>query len=166
MNEAAPPPHGMPSATAHTTLLAHVWTVSRGAGLTRPSCNAEECDHLIANAKPHIRRSQVVNMESGGSMKSDVRTSGGFFYPRGYDQVTQGEALLHLARLPLLPILGSRSFACLCSACAAAIESRIASWTLINETQGEGIQVNRKIRAPASPPPPIGPDLHLQLSPA
>mmetsp|Transcript_35089 Transcript_35089/g.99514 ORF Transcript_35089/g.99514 Transcript_35089/m.99514 type:complete len:348 (-) Transcript_35089:159-1202(-) len=73
--------------------------------------SGEECEHLINLAKPRITRSGVVNTETGGSHLDKVRTSSGMFFRRGETEVIKG------------------------------IEQKIAAWTLINEDQGEGIQV-------------------------
>ena len=71
----------------------------------------EECDHIVALAKPHLERSGVVDTATGGSEISDIRTSKGMFLERGHDDTV------------------------------AAIEERIARWTLLPVGNGEGLQV-------------------------
>ncbi len=73
----------------------------------------EECDHLKALATPSLGRSTVVDASNGGSVPSDIRTSSGMFLLRGEDDVV------------------------------ASIERRIASWTHVPESHGEGFQVLR-----------------------
>ncbi|KAL4448907.1 hypothetical protein ABPG77_007624 [Micractinium sp. CCAP 211/92] len=70
-----------------------------------------ECDHIMSLAKPHMARSGVVDTSTGGSEISDIRTSKGTFLERGQDEVV------------------------------AAIEERIARWTLLPVGNGEGLQV-------------------------
>jgi hypothetical protein len=62
-------------------------------------------------AKPRLERSGVVDTATGGSEISDIRTSKGMFLERGHDDVV------------------------------AAIEERIARWTLLPAGNGEGLQV-------------------------
>ena len=62
-------------------------------------------------AKPHLHRSGVVDTTTGGSEVSDIRTSKGMFLERGHD------------------------------ATVAAVEDRIARWTLLPVGNGEGLQV-------------------------
>jgi len=73
----------------------------------------EECDHLKALATPSLGRSTVVDASNGGSVPSDIRTSSGMFLLRGEDDGV------------------------------ASIERRIASWTHVPESHGEGFQVLR-----------------------
>ncbi|ONM05415.1 putative prolyl 4-hydroxylase 3 [Zea mays] len=47
----------------------------------------EECDHLISLAKPHMKKSTVVDSATGGSKDSRVRTSSGMFLRRGQDKI-------------------------------------------------------------------------------
>ena len=42
----------------------------------------EECEHLIELAKPALRKSTVVDVDTGGSVGSEVRTSSGMFLMR------------------------------------------------------------------------------------
>ncbi|NP_001131953.1 prolyl 4-hydroxylase 1 [Zea mays] len=71
----------------------------------------EECDHLISLAKPHMKKSTVVDSATGGSKDSRVRTSSGMFLRRGQDKIIR------------------------------TIEKRIADYTFIPVEQGEGLQV-------------------------
>jgi prolyl 4-hydroxylase len=71
----------------------------------------EECEYLIALAKPHMVKSTVVDSTTGKSMDSRVRTSSGMFLRRGRDKVIR------------------------------AIENRIADYTFIPVEHGEGLQV-------------------------
>lgn len=71
----------------------------------------EECDAMIANARPRLSRSETVQTDTGGSEVNKARTSRGMFFEREENAV------------------------------CAAIERRIAKlvgWPLIN---GEGLQV-------------------------
>ena len=43
---------------------------------------AEECDALVALARPRLARSETVQTETGGSEVNDVRTSSGMFFGR------------------------------------------------------------------------------------
>ena len=73
----------------------------------------EECEHLIELAEPALRKSTVVDVDTGGSVGSEVRTSSGMFLMRGEDEVVE------------------------------SIERRIAAWTHVPESHGEGFQVLR-----------------------
>ena len=53
----------------------------------------EEVAHIVAKAAPRIVRSGVVDMETGGSAISDIRTSSGMFFQRGEDPVIASESL-------------------------------------------------------------------------
>jgi prolyl 4-hydroxylase len=71
----------------------------------------EECDAMIAHARPRMTRSETVQTDTGGSEINKARTSSGMFFERGENAV------------------------------CAAVERRIArlvNWPLIN---GEGLQV-------------------------
>lgn len=70
-----------------------------------------EADYLIANAKPNMEKSQVVDNDDGGSLDSDIRTSEGAWIWRGSDPVVD------------------------------RIEQRIALWTHIPVSHGEHIHV-------------------------
>ncbi|KAJ4871791.1 2-oxoglutarate (2OG) and Fe(II)-dependent oxygenase superfamily protein [Raphanus sativus] len=71
----------------------------------------EECEHLISLAKPSMKRSKVVDVKSGGSKDSRVRTSSGTFLKRGQDELVE------------------------------EIENRISDFTFIPVENGEGLQV-------------------------
>ncbi|KAM0000094.1 putative procollagen-proline 4-dioxygenase [Helianthus debilis subsp. tardiflorus] len=71
----------------------------------------EECDHLINTAKPHMKKSTVVDSETGQSKDSRVRTSSGTFLTRGQDETVR------------------------------AIEKRISEFTFLPVEHGEGLQV-------------------------
>ncbi|KAF3786245.1 putative prolyl 4-hydroxylase 3 [Nymphaea thermarum] len=47
----------------------------------------DECDYLVNLAKPHMRKSTVVDSATGKSKDSRVRTSSGTFLQRGQDKV-------------------------------------------------------------------------------
>ncbi|CAL9071265.1 unnamed protein product [Musa textilis] len=71
----------------------------------------EECEYIIQLAKPHMKKSTVVNSTTGGSEDSSVRTSSGMFLQRGRDKIIR------------------------------SIEKRIADYTFIPVEHGEGLQV-------------------------
>lgn len=71
----------------------------------------EECEYLIAQAKPHMRKSTVVDSKTGKSKDSRVRTSSGMFLKRGKDKTIMN------------------------------LERRIADFTFIPVENGEGLQV-------------------------
>ncbi|KAF3628949.1 putative prolyl 4-hydroxylase 3 [Capsicum annuum] len=71
----------------------------------------EECEYLINQAKPHMKKSTVVDSTTGQSKDSRVRTSSGMFLRRGRDRVIRN------------------------------IEKRIADYTFIPVEHGEGLQV-------------------------
>ncbi|KAL4380041.1 hypothetical protein GQ457_02G006760 [Hibiscus cannabinus] len=73
--------------------------------------SAEECEYLINLAKPHMRKSTVVDSKTGKTGDSRVRTSSGTFLPRGRDKIIRD------------------------------IEKRIADFTFIPAEHGEGLQV-------------------------
>lgn len=71
-----------------------------------------ECDHLVALAKEgRLKKSMVVDRESGKSVMSGVRTSSGMFLAKKQDEVV------------------------------SRIEERIAAWTLLPPENGESIQI-------------------------
>lgn len=70
-----------------------------------------ECEHLMNLAKPHMKKSTVVDNATGKSKDSRVRTSSGTFLSRGGDKIIQN------------------------------IEKRIADLTFIPIEHGEGLQV-------------------------
>ncbi|KAF0930716.1 hypothetical protein E2562_034911 [Oryza meyeriana var. granulata] len=71
----------------------------------------EECEYLISLAKPHMKKSTVVDSSTGGSKDSRVRTSSGMFLTRGQDKIVR------------------------------TIEKRISDYTFIPVENGEGLQV-------------------------
>ncbi|KAG6493613.1 probable prolyl 4-hydroxylase 3 [Zingiber officinale] len=71
----------------------------------------EECEHFIMLAKPHMKKSTVIDNSNGKSKDSRVRTSTGTFLHRAQDNVIK------------------------------AIETRIANYTFIPVEHGEGLQV-------------------------
>ncbi|KAL5557521.1 hypothetical protein UlMin_039757 [Ulmus minor] len=71
----------------------------------------EECDYLIDLAKPSMKKSTVVDSETGKSRDSRVRTSSGTFLARGRDKTIRN------------------------------IEKRIADFTFIPADHGEGLQI-------------------------
>ncbi|XP_047325295.1 probable prolyl 4-hydroxylase 3 [Impatiens glandulifera] len=71
----------------------------------------EECEYLIDLAKPHMRKSTVVDSKTGKSKDSRVRTSSGTFLKRGKDKTIM------------------------------KIEKRIADFTFIPVENGEGLQI-------------------------
>ncbi|GAA0153236.1 protein modifying enzyme [Lithospermum erythrorhizon] len=71
----------------------------------------KECEYLISLAKPHMKKSTVVDSKTGESKDSRVRTSSGTFLRRGRDRIIR------------------------------AIEKRIADYTFIPVDHGEGLQV-------------------------
>lgn len=83
------------------------------AEVYRGFLTAEECEHLVELAKPSLQKSTVVDNDTGGSVGSVVRTSSGMFLMRGEDEVVE------------------------------SIERRIAAWTHVPESHGEGLQVLR-----------------------
>lgn len=46
----------------------------------------DECDHIIALAKPHMEKSEVADEETGQGVESDVRTSTGTFLETAQDE--------------------------------------------------------------------------------
>ncbi|KAJ8429888.1 hypothetical protein Cgig2_032881 [Carnegiea gigantea] len=71
----------------------------------------DECEYLINIAKPHMVKSTVVDVKTGKSKDSRVRTSSGAFLKRGQDKIIRN------------------------------IEKRIADFTFIPVEHGEGLQV-------------------------
>lgn len=71
----------------------------------------EECEYLINLAKPHMRKSTVVDSDTGKSKDSRVRTSSGTFLARGRDKIIRD------------------------------IEKRISDFTFLPVEHGEGLQV-------------------------
>lgn len=83
------------------------------AEVFRGFLSPEECDHIMALAEEDLRPSTVVDASTGGSTPSEIRTSSGMFLTRGENDIVSG------------------------------IEARIATWTKIPESHGEGFQVLR-----------------------
>lgn len=75
--------------------------------------SVEERDHLISVARAELKRSSVADNASGKSYESKIRTSSGMFLKRGQDAVI------------------------------AAIEKRIAAFSMVPADHGEGLQVLR-----------------------
>lgn len=73
----------------------------------------EECEHMKSLAEPTLKKSSVVNRDTGKSMDSKVRTSFGTFLARGQDAIV------------------------------SRIEKRIAKVSMIPEENGEGMQILR-----------------------
>ncbi|XP_073143756.1 probable prolyl 4-hydroxylase 3 [Henckelia pumila] len=71
----------------------------------------EECEYLINLARPHMKKSTVVDSKTGKSKDSRVRTSSGMFLRRGQDKIIR------------------------------TIEKRIADYAFIPAEHGEGLQV-------------------------
>ncbi|XP_050214958.1 probable prolyl 4-hydroxylase 3 [Mercurialis annua] len=71
----------------------------------------EECEYLIALAKPHMEKSTVVDSKTGRSKDSRVRTSSGMFLRRGRDKIIRN------------------------------IEKRIADFSFVPAEHGEGLQI-------------------------
>lgn len=71
----------------------------------------EECEYLINLATPHMRKSTVVDSDTGKSKDSRVRTSSGTFLARGRDKIIRD------------------------------IEKRIADFTFLPLENGEGLQI-------------------------
>eukprot|EP00854_Cymbomonas_tetramitiformis_P005919 gene5919-7121_t len=73
----------------------------------------EQCDYLVNSVKNRLERSGVVDMETGGGLESNIRTSQGAFLNLGADAVVRD------------------------------IERRIADFSMIPAENGEGLQVLR-----------------------
>ncbi|KAH9604564.1 hypothetical protein KSS87_017361 [Heliosperma pusillum] len=71
----------------------------------------EECEYLISLAKPHMKKSTVVDSKTGKSKDSRVRTSSGTFLRRGQDKIIRD------------------------------IEKRLADFSFIPVEHGEGLQI-------------------------
>lgn len=63
----------------------------------------EECDAIIADARPRMARSLTVATQSGGEEINDDRTSNGMFFQRGETEVVQRleQRIARLVRWPL-----------------------------------------------------------------
>lgn len=75
----------------------------------------EECDHLVALSEGKMRKSSVVDGETGGSVDSQARTSTGTFLRYKEDEIV------------------------------ARIEKRISMVTMLPEENGETLQILRYI---------------------
>ncbi|KAI3922543.1 hypothetical protein MKX01_006232 [Papaver californicum] len=73
--------------------------------------SSKECDYLISLGAPRMKKSTVIDVKTGGSTDSKVRTSSGMFLKRGVDEVVRD------------------------------IEKRIADFTHIPVEHGEGLQI-------------------------
>ncbi|GMI98193.1 hypothetical protein like AT3G28480 [Hibiscus trionum] len=73
--------------------------------------SSEECDHLITLAKDKLKKSMVVDDETGENIESEERTSTGMFLQKAQDDVV------------------------------ADIEARIAAWTFLPVENGESMQI-------------------------
>ncbi|KAI3914030.1 hypothetical protein MKW98_010842 [Papaver atlanticum] len=71
----------------------------------------KECDYLISLGEPRMKKSTVIDVKTGGSTASKVRTSSGMFMKRGVNEVVRD------------------------------IEERIADFTHIPVEHGEGLQI-------------------------
>lgn len=63
----------------------------------------EECDALIEAARPAMKRSGVLDMATGATQVTDVRTSNGMFFQRGQNEVV-ARVEARLARLCSWPV--------------------------------------------------------------
>ena len=79
----------------------------------RSLLSAEECDHIIEMSEKRLTRSGVVDTKSGHSAVSEIRTSSGTFLGRHQDSVVK------------------------------SVEERLAEWSQVPETHGEGLQILR-----------------------
>ncbi|KAI3875771.1 hypothetical protein MKX03_023694 [Papaver bracteatum] len=73
--------------------------------------SSKECDYLISLGAPRMKKSTVIDVKTGGSTASKVRTSSGMFMKRGVNEVVRD------------------------------IEERIADFTHIPVEHGEGLQI-------------------------
>ncbi|RZC44992.1 hypothetical protein C5167_037948 [Papaver somniferum] len=73
--------------------------------------SSKECDYLISIGEPRMKKSTVIDVKTGGSTASKVRTSSGMFMKRGVNEVIKD------------------------------IEERIADFTHIPVEHGEGLQI-------------------------
>ncbi len=64
----------------------------------------DECDAIIAAAKPRLARSETVQMDTGGSEVHAARTSRGMFFERGENEVCK-RVEARLARLLRWPVI-------------------------------------------------------------
>jgi prolyl 4-hydroxylase len=83
------------------------------AYLYRGFLRRAECEYIVQNSTPRLKKSTVVDNETGKSVDSTIRTSEGTFFSRQQDEVI------------------------------ADIERRIAEWSHVPVDNGEGIQVLR-----------------------
>ena len=47
----------------------------------------EECDHIISISKNRMKKSTVVDVRTGSSVPSEVRTSTGTFFDKHHDEI-------------------------------------------------------------------------------
>lgn len=100
-----------PSTVWNGTMTQLSWTPR--AYLLENFLSDEEADHIIALASRELKKSSVVDSDTGGSIDSDVRTSWGTFLAYQQDDII------------------------------ARIESRVAAVTMIPAENGESLQVLR-----------------------
>jgi len=81
------------------------------AWVVRDLLTEEECDHLVHMSEHRLQRSGVVDVENGGPVESNIRTSQGTFLSRGGDEIIK------------------------------RVEDKIAQWSMIPKENGEGLQV-------------------------
>ena len=75
--------------------------------------SAAECQHFVTLAMPSMAKSTVVDVSTGKSVDSQIRTSFGTFLRRGQDEVVED------------------------------VERRIAEWSMVPAEHGEGVQILR-----------------------
>ena len=51
--------------------------------------SSEECDQLVESARPKLKRSQTVDIKTGGEEVNDVRTSNGMFFQIGQNEIVK-----------------------------------------------------------------------------
>lgn len=115
------PPGARLSAAGHVVNVHARFARPAGAVLGN-MLTADECGELIELARPRLRRSTVVDPQSGEDVVADYRNSAGMFF--------------RLGETPLL----------------AAIDARIAALTGIPASHGEGVQVLRYPEGGAAAP--------------
>lgn len=69
----------------------------------------EEADHIINLAKPHMKKSEVVDSDTGKFKKTLDRTSSGHFLSRGQDEVVQ-RLEQRIAEWTKLPVVNGEPF--------------------------------------------------------
>ncbi|MGC1878663.1 MAG: 2OG-Fe(II) oxygenase [Rhabdochlamydiaceae bacterium] len=63
-----------------------------------------ECDHIIAKARPELKRSTVVSAVNNDGEISDVRTSKGMFFSRNSQDIILKSIERRIAELTMLPV--------------------------------------------------------------